>query len=239
MSHKPILEVKKVSKAYNGRHVIDDLNLTLEIGEKIAVFAPSGAGKTTLVKMLAGLELPDAGTIEFAHQRPAIQFQEPRLFSFLNVMENILVPFEAVRKKPTRHELIQLQTWLQVTGLDEFTKHYPYQLSGGMKQKAALIRAVMANPTFLLLDEPFQSIEIESKQEILAHFRRNYSDSTVLLITHSPREVLLLANRALVFRSPHLFGKDSLMIDDVNNYFERLQINSVSVSRSYDQVNLA
>lgn len=194
--------VSHLKKTYDTQVVIDDLSFSVPRAGRVAVFAPSGAGKTTLIEILAGLQKPDEGTFQISAHRPAVIFQEPRLFPYMTVEENILLPFKIQGRNGP--ELKDYETWLSICGLDSFRLHYPYQLSGGMKQKVSFIRGILQNPDFLVMDEPFQSIGRQSKQAIINHLLNTHPDVTLLLITHDPEEVKWIAHTMLYFHSPVL-----------------------------------
>jgi ABC-type nitrate/sulfonate/bicarbonate transport system ATPase subunit len=190
--------VENLTKRYGTHTAIDRLSFQLHSGERLAVFAPSGAGKTTLLLILAGLEKPDGGTCRVTPDA-TIVFQEPRLFPFLTVEENILLPFKVRKQILTAAIREAYKDWMAICELEAFTHHYPYQLSGGMKHKTALVRALLGEPRLLLLDEPFQSIGIEARHRLIAHIKETRPDLTLLLVTHNPDVVTQLAQSVLYF----------------------------------------
>ena len=194
-----MVSVSHLSKSFESQRVIDDLTFTIPAGARTAVFAPSGAGKTTLIQILAGLQKPDEGSVRVNIDQPVVIFQEPRLFPYMTVEENIFLPFKLHDRAVTGEIRQSFETWLSVCGLEEFKKHYPYQLSGGMKQKVSLIRGLLQNPSFIMMDEPFQSIGREAKKVIIEHLLNTYPGMTMLLVTHDPNEVQLLAQQMLFF----------------------------------------
>jgi ABC-type nitrate/sulfonate/bicarbonate transport system ATPase subunit len=200
MKNEVMLQIEELNKAFNGIPVIEKLSLRLMKGERMALFAPSGAGKTTLMRILAGLETADRGSIAMNVKNPAVIFQEPRLFPFLTVEENIFLPFKAMKLERTDAVNERYQRWLEVCELTSCGKVYPYQLSGGMKQKVAIIRAMLPQPEFVLMDEPFQSIGFEAKKEIIDFLLDENPNLTCLFITHLPDEIPLMAHCVLVFR---------------------------------------
>ena len=200
MDSEAMLVVHQVSKKYQDMPVIQNLSFSLNAGERLALFAPSGAGKTTLLRILAGLETADSGDTWLADPTPAVIFQEPRLFPFLTLEENILLPFEAQQKKVTSQVRKDYQQWLEVCELGDSARQYPYQLSGGMKQKAAIMRAMLGRPLLVLMDEPFQSIGAEAKANIIQHILTTLPDLSALFITHIPDEIPLMAHSVLYFQ---------------------------------------
>ena len=204
MKTEIILEVNKLEKSFMGQNVIQDFSLVIRRGERVALCAPSGAGKTTLLRIIAGLEKLDAGSVRLEERSTAVVFQEPRLFPFMTVEENIFLPFHVGNRKTDPTVYNRFQEWMDVCELAGYEKHYPWQLSGGMKQKTALVRALLGCPAFLLMDEPFQSIGSQNKQEIIQYLLANHPEITVLFITHNQEEVPMLAHRVVYFQQTRL-----------------------------------
>jgi NitT/TauT family transport system ATP-binding protein len=204
MSDEIILKVENLSKSFGQHQVIQNLSMVVHRGERIALFAPSGAGKTTLIRILAGLELPTSGNYLLREEEPVTIFQEPRLFPFLTVEENICLPFKARREVIDSNIRRRYREWLEVCELSSFRNYYPYQLSGGMKQKVSLIRGLLGNPHFVMMDEPFQSIGADSKQAIVSYLLQTNSAMTLLFITHICDEVSLIAHQVIYFQQPCL-----------------------------------
>ncbi|OQA41832.1 MAG: Spermidine/putrescine import ATP-binding protein PotA [Chloroflexi bacterium ADurb.Bin325] len=153
---------------------------------------------------MTGLEQADSGTFTLAARRPATVFQEPRLLPHMTVEGNILLPLRMRRTPLTPALRARYEGWLAVCDLAAYTKHYPYQLSGGMKQKVALIRGFITEPDFVMLDEPFKSLDPRAKQQIIGHIRATYPDLSLLFVTHNIEEIPLLAQSLLRFREGRL-----------------------------------
>jgi len=184
--------------------VIERLTFAIPRGGRVTIFGPSGAGKTTLINILTRLDRAYEGEFALAAQKPCTIFQEPRLFPYMTVEENITLPVR-IRKTPITPDLLaQYRRWLEICDLAPYASHYPYQLSGGMKQKTALIRGFLMGPDFVMMDEPFKSIDLRSKQAIIRHIRENYPDVTVLFVTHSVDEIPLLTESVLLFKTNRL-----------------------------------
>jgi ABC-type nitrate/sulfonate/bicarbonate transport system ATPase subunit len=199
-----IVTVTHLHKRFGEQAVIRNLSFSLEHGQRLAIFAPSGSGKTTLLKILARLNQPDSGNIRVETTNPAIIFQEPRLFPHLTVEENIFLPFQVQKKTVGEQTQKEYAAWLEVCELGNFRQHFPHELSGGMKQKVALVRGFLQKPALALLDEPFQSIGQTAKKGIIQHLLAFHPDLSLLLVTHDPEEVRLLADAALYFQNNHL-----------------------------------
>jgi NitT/TauT family transport system ATP-binding protein len=183
---------------------LHDLNLTVQSGEFVCVVGSSGCGKTTLLRVLAGLERPATGSahiISAESKRPdfAIVFQDAGLFPWMTVLDNITFGMR-MQGVSGRERYAIAQEWINRVGLARFVDSFPNQLSGGMKQRVGLARAFAHNPEVLLMDEPFGALDAQTRlvlQETLLDLWKN-SDMTVLFVTHSIEEALTLADRIVV-----------------------------------------
>ncbi len=175
-------------------------------GEFISLVGPSGCGKSTLLRMIAGLTPPSAGEIRVAgdvvrEPRPdvGVVFQQPVLLPWLTVIDNIMLPVKLGRQKqaPFRARAEQL---LELVGLGGFGDRLPWQLSGGMQQRASICRALILEPKVLLMDEPFGALDALTREEMGFELLRIWSEvgATVLFITHSISESVLLSDRVFV-----------------------------------------
>ncbi len=199
-----MLIADNLSKSFGSRSVIEELSFSLRRAERLAIMAHSGAGKTTLLRIFAGLEKPDHGSVTMTTNSTAFLFQEARLFPFLTVEENILLPYKAQKRPFQGEDQNAFQAWLKVCGLHPFAHYYPYQLSGGMKKKTALVRALLGKPELILMDEPFHSIDKQSVQNMV-HFMSSFNaDATLLLVSHNMEEINQIADTILVFEDDNL-----------------------------------
>jgi NitT/TauT family transport system ATP-binding protein len=198
-----LLAVSNLGKRFGTQTVIENLSFSIK-GSRVTIFAPSGAGKTTLIKILTGLDHDYEGAFSLAAENSATIFQEPRLFPYMTVQENIFLPARIRQIPITQHLLDKCRHWLDVCELSRYTHHYPYELSGGMKQKVALIRGFLLDPDFVMMDEPFTSIDAQSKQAIIGHILDSYPEITVLFVTHILEEVPLLTSSLLLFKAARL-----------------------------------
>jgi NitT/TauT family transport system ATP-binding protein len=200
------LKVDIRSKAYgNGNCVIENLAFTAQSGEFVAIVGPSGAGKTTLLNLIAGLDREMHGSIGFhsgeeiqASPRTGFMFQEPRLMPWLSVQQNL----ELVLPPQAReHRVAPLGDLLALVGLPGCSEMFPSQLSGGMQRRVALLRAFIVEPDLLLMDEPFQSLDAPTANQLRILLRELWQRTrpTVLFVTHSLREALSLADRVMFF----------------------------------------
>jgi ABC-type nitrate/sulfonate/bicarbonate transport system ATPase subunit len=189
-----MLQVDIRRKHYpNGCCAIRDLGFQARAGEFVAIVGPSGAGKTTLLKLISGLDTALEGTVQLpAQSTPGFMFQEPRLMPWLTVQQNLAL----VDKTATGERLARL---LEQVGLKDCADLYPKQLSGGMQRRVALLRAFANAPQLLLMDEPFQSLDAPTADQLRAHLLGLWEQSkpTVLFVTHHLAEALALADRVL------------------------------------------
>jgi NitT/TauT family transport system ATP-binding protein len=203
--------IKGVEQVYRTAHGGDvralvPIDLDIGDGEFVAIVGPSGCGKTTLLRIVAGLNRPTAGEVIF-HGRPirgprrdvGIVFQAPALFPWKTVLENALLPAAVQRldRAASRTRALQL---IGLVGLDGFETKYPHELSGGMQQRNAIVRALIHDPSILLLDEPFGALDALTREQMNLLLQRVWMESrkTALLITHSIPEAVFLSDRVVV-----------------------------------------
>jgi NitT/TauT family transport system ATP-binding protein len=200
------IEVRRVWKAFHDRRTsgtvlaVEDVSLDVAGGEFVCLVGPSGCGKTTLLRILAGLETATAGEVRVAGDRPpGMVFQEASVFPWLSVQDNIAYPLR-VAGMGRAEQRARVEAMLELTGLGDFRRALPHQLSGGMKQRTAVARALVDDRPTLLMDEPFGSLDEQTRvalqQELLRIWGANRK--TVLFITHSVEEALTLSDRVLV-----------------------------------------
>ena len=205
-----LIDVEAVTKVYDtGDGPVESLKpLTFSIleGEFVSVVGPSGCGKSTLLKMVAGLLPPTSGSLTLAG-RPidgpqrdvGIVFQSAVLLGWRNVLDNILLQAE-IRKLPMEAARQRAKALMDMAGLKGFERKYPWQLSGGMQQRASICRALLHDPAVLLMDEPFGALDAMTRERMNLELQRIWLESrkTVLLITHSIPEAVFLSDRVLV-----------------------------------------
>src|SRR5215207_9295302 len=185
--------------------VLRDVNFDVRSGEVLAILGPSGCGKSTLLRAAAGLDAPSAGSVEIdgtsvqgIDSRCAFAFQEPRLLPWHTLQANITIGLPA--GSSAKAGAAKVARLLELVGLDQFAKHRPREVSGGMAQRASLARALARNPGVLLLDEPFGALDALTRikmQDLLLDIHRA-EPTTVLLVTHDVDEALQLADRIIV-----------------------------------------
>ncbi|MEI7804002.1 MAG: ABC transporter ATP-binding protein [Hyphomicrobiales bacterium] len=209
-TRRPVIEIKGVSKTYRTRDgevpSLRPLDFTISDGEFVVVVGPSGCGKTTLLKMIAGLLPPSEGEIRVEgkaitkpHGGVGIVFQTAMLLPWRSVFRNVMMPVE-VKGLPRKDYEKRATALLKMVGLEGFENKYPWQLSGGMQQRASICRALVHDPKIVLMDEPFGALDAMTRERMNVELQRIQRETkkTVLLITHSIPEAVFLADRVLV-----------------------------------------
>jgi sulfate transport system ATP-binding protein len=204
------IELRNVSKEFGRVPAVRNITFSVKEGELLALLGPSGGGKTTVLRMIAGLEMPTEGDVLIRGQRvndvPVQQrnigfvFQNYALFKNMNVSRNIAFGLKV--KKWKRAELRErVAELVQLFGLDGLEHRYPHQLSGGQRQRVAIARALAPNPSVLLLDEPFGAVDAKIRQELREWLVRMHNDLnvTTVFVTHDQEEALEVANRIVIF----------------------------------------
>lgn len=204
------LSVHEANKVFATKHgtlqALKDVDLHVKPGEFVSLVGPSGCGKSTLLWAIAGLHELSSGTIEVSgepvrgpNQHLGLIFQESNLLPWRTLLENIKLPFEIMGRKP---DMDAIREYLEVTGLEGFEDHYPNELSGGMQQRASIVRALSYGPDMLLLDEPFAALDAFTRDEmnlmLLDVWER--SNKTILFVTHQIPEAVFLSDRIYVLK---------------------------------------
>lgn len=208
-----VVTLKDIKLKYSGEKgevvALENINLDIQEGEFICVLGPSGCGKSTLLKIIAGFLKPSYGEakmdneiINGADWHKGVVFQNPILYPWLNVQDN--VAFGLRRRKLPKSEIMELTSnYIELVGLKGTEKHKPYELSGGMKQRASIARILVNKPRMILMDEPFGALDALTRRNMQTLIRKvwNKTENTVFLITHDVDEALALATRIIVMSS--------------------------------------
>lgn len=189
--------IRKVFDTDNGRiEVLKELNLFVPKKKITVLLGRSGCGKTTILRLIAGLEKINAGSIEKSQTaKTAFVFQEPRLMPWLNVYKN--VAFGLKRKQISKAEI---ERQINLVGLSDFKRAYPFQLSGGMQQRVAIARAMAYKADFIMMDEPFAALDYFTREQMQKELIRIHlkNEPSILFVTHSIDEALLIADKIVI-----------------------------------------
>ena len=199
-----------------------DLSFSVDAGEFVAIIGPSGCGKTTLLSLAAGLMKPSSGTV-VSHGSFGYMLQRDELFPWRTIEKNISLPLEIKRQTAPEHRMRARQLAVKY-GLGDFLESYPGQLSGGMRQRAALIRTLATDPDILLLDEPFSALDYQTRLNVTEDVSEiiRSEKKTALLITHDISEAISLADRVLVLtRRPARVAHTHTLDFDVDTPLKR------------------
>lgn len=219
---KTHIRVDHLKKTFGLYEAVRVISFSIEQGKLVALLGPSGGGKTTILRMLAGLEEPDEGAIYFHgqrvdHVRPqergiGFVFQNYALFRHMNVFDNIAFGLTVQRK--SRKEIRQrVEELIALTGLSGLEKRYPHQLSGGQKQRVAFARALAPQPQLLLLDEPFAAIDVKVRKELRTWLKNmiHHLGVTTIFVTHDQEEAVEVADEIMIIQQGRLEQKGTPM----------------------------
>lgn len=205
----------KLGKNHISQTILSNFSLKVKRGEFVALLGKSGCGKTTLVNLIAGYLKPDSGIIKIGRKTKSwpdrdriVINQENDLFEWMTAFQNIQIV--AINKNPD-----SIREYLRLAGLESFSDSYPNELSGGMKKKLSLVRALSAKPKFIILDEPFSSIDHISAEKLQVEFNLIVKklSTTVILVTHSISEAVFLSDRILVINGSPLEIVSNTIVD--------------------------
>jgi NitT/TauT family transport system ATP-binding protein len=220
---RPLVVIRGVSQRFgpDGAAVtaLESIDLEIPDGQFVAVVGPSGCGKSTLLSLVAGLRVPSSGAVLCDGERMTAPmprkvgmiFQEANLLPWLSAVDNVAFPLK-LRRVAKAERLAAARRMLELTGLAGFEDRLPHQLSGGMKQRVAIARGLVQNPAVLLMDEPFASLDEQTRMVLGDELLRIWSETrkTVLFVTHSLNEAVYLADRVVV-----LSARPGRVVDDV------------------------
>lgn len=204
-------EIDRIEKRFSTKdggitHALDRVTLDVRAGEFLSLVGPSGCGKSTLLRLLSGLDSPDAGhahhlgkSISGPVEDIGMVFQQPTLLPWRNVLDNVLLPVELVGGNRDRY-IDQARELLATVGLSGFESRFPAELSGGMQQRVGICRALVRQPSVLLMDEPFAALDLLTRDEMALELLRvcQIRPVTVVFVTHSITEAVLLSDRVAV-----------------------------------------
>lgn len=227
---EPLLELKNICFSYHSMEgetpALTDINFTVKEGEFVAVVGPSGCGKSTILNLISGLIKPESGSI-FVKGQPleesdiniGYMLQKDHLFEWRTIYRNVILGLE-IQKKLNDDTKAKVEEMLRTYGLEEFRNARPSQLSGGMRQRAALIRTLALEPSLLLLDEPFSALDYQTRLSVADDIGQilKGQKKTALLVTHDISEAISMADQVIVLSSRPAIVKKVVSIDmDIPN----------------------
>jgi len=226
MSTEPFIRLKGVSKIYrSGRKehlAVSDATFDVMPGELVSLVGPSGCGKSTLLKVLAGLHAHDAGEVAMGSATHSFDpsrdvgmvFQAPLLLKWRRILENVLLPAE-ILGLPSKESRERAKSLLALVGLTGYEDKYPYELSGGMQQRAAIARSLVHDPKLVLMDEPFGALDALTREKMNLELLRIWKEAgkTIVFVTHGISEAVFLGTRVVVLTAGPAKMADNFQID--------------------------
>ena len=207
------IKVKNLTKTFDGKKVLDNISFEVEDGSTLAIVGFSGSGKSTVLKIIAGLIEKDSGEISLDSQEIALVFQYSALFDSLNIFDNIsfaLHERKDLRKKYSKEEIKKIvEEKLKVVGLEGIEKKYPHELSGGMQKRVSFARAIVTNPQVILYDEPTAGLDPVTSTVIENYINtlRHELHATSIIVTHQLSTIMGCADNVIMFYEGHIVFK--------------------------------
>lgn len=207
LTNNVAIQLEGVAVRFGDYRAVEDVSLRVKEGEFVAIVGPTGCGKSTLLSVISGLLLPTAGEVRIfgelmkgLSRQVGYLFQQDALLPWKTALDNVAMGL-VFRRIPLQEAREQARPWLTKVGLKGFERHYPYQLSGGMKKRVGLAQILISNPKILLMDEPFSALDIQTRHlmenELLQLWQEDRK--SVLFVTHDLEEAVALADRVIVF----------------------------------------
>jgi NitT/TauT family transport system ATP-binding protein len=222
VSAEPFIHLSGVTKSYQAHAAVSDATFDVLPGELVSLVGPSGCGKTTLLKILAGLHGHDGGELRIgslAHpfdpsRDVGMVFQAPLLLKWRRILDNVLLPAE-ILGLPRGESLERARGLLALVGLAGYEDKYPYQLSGGMQQRAAIARALVHDPKLVLMDEPFGALDALTREKMNLELLRIWQQAgkTIVFVTHGISEAVFLGTRVVVLTAGPARMADNFVVD--------------------------
>lgn len=200
---KTVLRLDNICKSFYKDNkeliVLDDINFQVTEGEIVALTGPSGCGKSTILNLISGLETPSSGDF-YKDGEIGYMFQKDHLFNYRTVYRNVILGLEIKKKHKDEKMINEVNRLLETYGLKEFVNNHPNELSGGMKQRVALIRTLAVKPDILLLDEPFGALDYQTKMNVIDDIYKiiKKENRTTIFVTHDISEAISIADKVIV-----------------------------------------
>ncbi len=237
---QPLIELKEISKTYHSLNeetvAIEGFSLQVYKNDFIAIVGPSGCGKSSILSVISGLSEQSGGELIFNKQNPSIGYmlQQDHLFPWRTIYKNAVIGLE-IQNKLTRKNIDHVEDLLKTYGLYEFKDSYPSQLSGGMRQRVALIRTLAVKPDILLLDEPFSALDYQTRLAVSEDIGNIIKKEgiTAVFVTHDLNEAICLSNRVVVMSKRPSYVKNIYDIDLGKEYLTVTQKRNSPLFSSY------
>jgi len=212
---KNAITINNLSKKFGNSIIIENLNLNIESSKITSILGPSGCGKTTFLNILAELDFEYTGDIVRNKKKIGYVFQEDRLLPWLTVKDNI----EIVLDEKNNESLKKIKEILKILEIDEYLDYYPKDLSGGIRQRVAIARAYYYDSEILFLDEPFKSLDIALKRDLLERLIKiwEFKKNTLILVTHDPYVATILSDKVVIFSK-----KPVRILDEINLNYKKI-----------------
>ncbi len=241
MSESAAISVTGLQKHFGSLSVLRDLDISIADKEFVCILGPSGSGKSTLLNVIAGLETADGGTVTLGEKRVGYLFQEPRLLPWLTAERNVDFALDGCNVPATRRAELK-DHYFSLAGLAGFRNYYPHQLSGGMRQRVALVRSLCVEPGILLMDEPFGGLDELTARRLRVDLLRIWRESrkTIVFVTHNAYEACYLADRVLVMAHGRIRDEIVVQVPRPRDYDDPaiFDINREVVKRFLDAAEL-
>ncbi|TFB13117.1 ABC transporter ATP-binding protein [Filobacillus milosensis] len=227
------LNVQNISQSFGENHVLDDINFSIEEGEFVSILGPSGSGKSTLFRIIGGISEPTSGDILLKNKsikgKPgSISYtpQSPSLFPWRSILDNVLLGQEIVGKKDRKKALQMIER----AGLGSYEHAYPYELSGGMKQRASFIRSILSPQSLILLDEPFSALDEFTRTDMQKWLLSMWAEHrrSILFVTHNIEEAIFLSDRVII-----LSQRPATVLKEFNISFSRPREEELLLSEEF------
>jgi NitT/TauT family transport system ATP-binding protein len=222
VSREPFIHLSGVRKVYGEHLAISDASFDVMPGELVSLVGPSGCGKSTLLKVLAGLHPHDGGELRMGSathpfdpsRDVGMVFQAPLLLKWRRILENVLLPAE-ILGMPAAAARVRAHELLKLVGLQGYEAKYPYELSGGMQQRAAIARALIHDPKLVLMDEPFGALDALTREKMNLELLRIWKEAgkTIVFVTHGISEAVFLGTRVVVLTAGPARMADNFEVD--------------------------
>ncbi|WP_461205787.1 ABC transporter ATP-binding protein [Clostridium sp. DL1XJH146] len=240
-----ILEIKELSKSFlkdnNKINVLNKVDISINKGEFVSIVGPSGCGKSTLLGLIAGFDKYDEGTLMLkgekivkASPNRIMVFQDfNQLFPWKTLLQNVLFPLNRNKKELEKSQRIDLaKDYLRKVKLEEYENYYPHEISGGMKQRASIARALVMKPEILLMDEPFGSLDVQTRYELHSILLDLWKEihSTIIFVTHDIEEAILISDRIIIMgESPNSIK--NIVVNDLKRPRDKLSTEFTAKAR--------